>query len=74
MPLHDWTVAVTLSGWLFSVRRMFRMLAEAMHERGSAPTSERICMILEGIHAMPGLLIMSFRAYRSEWKQIHEFR
>jgi hypothetical protein len=64
---RDWTVLVTLSGWLFLLLGLFRMFAAGAYQRGSARTSAKIFMLLEGILASLGI-IMTFQAYRRDRK------
>ena len=63
---RNWTVLVTLSGWLFLILGLFRMFAAGLYQRGSAHTSTTVFMVLEGI-LLVFALIMTYRAYsRSE--------
>src|SRR6266542_569988 len=59
---RDWTVLVTLSGWVFLILGLFRMFAAGLYLRGSANTSLAVFMVLEGILLLIGL-ILSFKAY-----------
>jgi hypothetical protein len=61
--VRDWTVLVTLSGWVFLALGLFRMFAADLYLQGSADTSPVIFMILEGLLLVAGL-IMTFKAYR----------
>ena len=60
---RDWTVLVTLSGWLGLTLGLLRMFAAGLYQRGSAKTSPTTFMVLEGILLVLGL-IMTFKAYR----------
>ena len=59
---RDWTVLVTLSGWLFLLLGLFRMFAAGAYQRRSASTSATTFMVLEAILAILGL-IMTVKAY-----------
>lgn len=59
---RDWTVLVTLSGWLFLTLGLFRMFAAGLYQRGSAHTSSTVFMVLEGVLLLLGL-IMTFKGY-----------
>ncbi len=60
---RDWTVLITLSGWLGLVLGLFRMFAADLYQRGAAGTSATVFMVLEGVLLLCGL-IMTFKAYR----------
>lgn len=60
---RDWTVLVTLSGWLFLLLGLFRMFAAGHYQRQSANISMTAFMVLEGI-LLVFALIMTFNAYR----------
>ncbi|HWP13216.1 MAG TPA: hypothetical protein VNN06_15445 [Ramlibacter sp.] len=60
---RDWTVLVTLSGWLFLLLGLFRMFAAGHYQRQAANTSMTAFMVLEGI-LLVFALIMTFNAYR----------
>jgi hypothetical protein len=60
---RDWTMLVTLSGWVFLLLGLFRMFAAGFYQRGSARASSTVFMILEGLLFVVGL-IMTFKAYR----------
>jgi len=62
---RDWTVLVTLSGWLALLLGLFRMFAAGLYQRGAANTSTTVFMVLEGLLLLAGL-VMTFRAYRRE--------
>jgi len=59
---RDWTVLVTLSGWFGVVLGLFRMFAAGQYQRGSANTSSRTFVVLEGI-LFVAAIVMTFRAY-----------
>src|SRR5580765_8661520 len=46
---RDWTVLVTLSGWLGLALGLFRMFAAGLYQRGSAKTSPTLFMAVEGL-------------------------
>ena len=58
----DWTVLLTLSGWVFLILGLFRMFAASLYLQGSANTSPAAFMVLEGVLLLIGL-ILSFKAY-----------
>ena len=62
---RDWTVLVTLSGWLALLLGLFRMFAAGLYQRGAANTSTTVFMVLEGLLLVAGL-VMTFKAYRRE--------
>jgi hypothetical protein len=62
---RDWTVLVTLSGWLFLLLGLFRMFAAGLYQRGSAEIGTTVFMVLEGILFMAAL-VMTFKAYRRD--------
>ena len=61
--VRNWTVSVTITGWIALGLGLFRMFAASAYQRGAADTSPSVFMIFEG-----GLLIlaivMTFNAYR----------
>ena len=59
---RDWTVLVTLSGWFGVVLGLFRMFAAGQYQRGSANTSARTFVVLEGI-LFVAAIVMTFKAY-----------
>ncbi len=59
---RDWTVLVTLSGWLALALGLFRMFAAGLYQRGSANASATLFMVLEGILLIIGL-VMTVKAY-----------
>ena len=59
---RDWTMLVTLSGWVFLLLGLFRMFAAGFYQRGSARASSTVFMIVEGLLFVGGL-IMTFKAY-----------
>ena len=60
----DWTVLVTLSGWLVLALGLFRMFAAGLYQRGAAKTSEKVFMIVEGVLLVAGF-VLTFKAYKS---------
>ena len=61
----DWTVLVTLSGWFGVVLGLFRMFAAGQYQRGSANTSSKTFMILEGV-LFAAAVVMTLKAYRRD--------
>ena len=59
---RDWTVLVTLSGWVLLAFGLFRMFAAESYRQRSAKTSPAAFMVLESILLVAGLF-MSFKAY-----------
>jgi len=59
---RDWTLLVTLSGWLSLILGLFRMFAAAAYQRASAKAGNATFIALEGVLLACGL-IMTFRAY-----------
>jgi hypothetical protein len=64
---RDWTVLITLSGWFSLVLGLVRMFAAGRYQRGSANTSAKAFMVLEGILLVAGL-VMTFKAYSRDEK------
>lgn len=62
---RDWTLLLTLSGWVFLVLGLFRMFAASAYLQGSANTSATAFMVVEGILLMIGLII-TFKSYRRD--------
>lgn len=58
----DWTMLVTLSGWLVLALGLFRMFAAALYQRGAANTNQNVFMILEGVLLVAGF-VLTFKAY-----------
>jgi hypothetical protein len=59
---HDWTMLVTLSGWVLLALGLFRMFAASIYQRVATNTSTTIFIALESILLVIGL-IMTFKAY-----------
>lgn len=59
---RDWTVLVTLSGWVFLVLGLVRMFAAAAYRENSANTSPEAFMVLESILLLIGLVI-TYKSY-----------
>jgi hypothetical protein len=59
---RDWTVLVTLSGWLFLLLGLIRMFGAGRYQRSAANTSVTLFMVLEGVLLVVGLII-TFKAY-----------
>jgi hypothetical protein len=62
---RDWTILITLSGWLFLGLGLFRMFAASLYQRGAADMNKAAFMILESALLVVGL-IMTFKAYRRD--------
>jgi hypothetical protein len=60
---RDWTLLVTLSGWLLLALGAVRMFAASAYQRQSAETSPATFAILEGLLLLVGL-VLTFQAYR----------
>lgn len=58
----DWTVFVTLSGWISLVLGLIRMFFAERYQRTSASTSAIVFMVLEGILLVIGF-ILTYNAY-----------
>ena|SRR5579863_3023297 len=59
---RDWTVLVTLSGWVGLALGLFRMFAAGLYQRSAAGTSATAFMVIESVLFLCGL-IMTFKAY-----------
>ena len=59
---RDWSVLVTLSGWVFMILGLIRMFFASAYLKGSANTSSRTFMILESILLIVGLII-TFKSF-----------
>lgn len=64
---RDWTVLITLAGWVFLALGLFRMFAASAYLQGSANTSPAVFMVVEGMLLVLGLII-TFKAYSRESK------
>jgi len=60
--VRDWTVLLTLSGWVFLLLGLIRMFAAGAYLQGSANTTATTFMILEVILLAVGLII-TFKSY-----------
>ena len=60
--VRNWTVLVTLAGWLALSLGLFRMFAASLYRQSAANTSTTVFMVLEAILLVLGL-IMTFKAY-----------
>lgn len=60
---RDWSVLLTLSGWLFLILGLVRMFAASAYQRGAVNTGATTFMVLEGLLLLVGL-ILTFQAYR----------
>ena len=61
---RDWTVLVTLSGWLFLLLGLVRMFAASQYKQAAAGAGSGFFMLLEGCLLVVALFI-TFRAYSS---------
>ena len=59
---RQWTVLVTLSGWVFLILGLIRMFAAGQYRQASADTSPVVFMVLEGCLLIVGLII-TYKAY-----------
>jgi hypothetical protein len=64
---RDWTLLVTLCGWLFIALGLFRMFASGLYQQVSSNASSLFFMILEGILFTIGFLI-TWKAYTPDTK------
>lgn len=60
---RDWTLLVTLSGWVGVVLGLFRMFAAEQYRQGSASVAPGTFMVLEGI-LFAAAVVMTVKAYR----------
>jgi len=60
--VRDWTVLLTLSGWVFLLLGLIRMFAAGAYLQGSANTTATTFMVLEVILLVVGLII-TFKSY-----------
>jgi len=61
--VRDWSVLVTLTGWLLLLLGLFRMFAAGSYLQGSQNTSSTVFMLLEGLLLIVALII-TFNGYR----------
>lgn len=54
---RDWTVLITLTGWLILLLGLVRMFTASVYVQGYANTSPTAFMILEGMLLIVGLII-----------------
>ncbi len=59
---RDWTMLVTLSGWLLLLLGLVRMFGASAYQQGAARTSRGTFMVVEGILFVLGL-VMTVKAY-----------
>jgi hypothetical protein len=64
---RDWTLLITLCGWLLLVLGLFRMFAASFYRQASGNTSSLFFMIVEGILFAIGSLI-TWKAYTRDAK------
>ena len=60
--VRDWTVLLTLSGWVFLLLGLVRMFAAGAYLQGAANTTATTFIILEVILLVVGLII-TFKSY-----------
>jgi hypothetical protein len=60
--VRDWTVLVTLSGWIFLLLGLVRMFAAGAYLQGASNTSATTFMVLEIVLLIIGLII-TFKSY-----------
>jgi uncharacterized membrane protein HdeD (DUF308 family) len=60
--LRNWTVLVTLCGWLFLLLGLVRMFGAAQYSQATASASSWVFMLLEGCLLVFALFI-TFKAY-----------
>jgi hypothetical protein len=58
----DWTVLITLTGWLALLLGIFRMFAASRYQHASERTGTNVFMVLEGGLFLAGLFL-TFKAY-----------
>ncbi len=63
--VRNWTVLITLSGWIFLFLGLFRMFFASAYLQGSANTSTTTFMVLEVVLLVVGLII-TFKSYRRD--------
>lgn len=61
--VRNWTVLITLSGWIFLFLGLFRMFFASAYLQGAANTSTTIFMLLEVVLVVVGLII-TVKSYR----------
>jgi uncharacterized membrane protein HdeD (DUF308 family) len=59
---RDWTVLVTLTGWVSLLLGLFRMFAASFYKQASANASPKLFIVLEGILLVVGIFL-TFKAY-----------
>lgn len=60
--VRNWTVLITLSGWLFLALGMVRMFAASQYQRATQGASSTTFMVIEGFLLIVALTI-TFKAY-----------
>lgn len=60
---RNWTVLVTLTGWLSLVLGLVRMFAASQYRDAAAATSSTIFIVLEGVLLVVAL-ILTYQGYR----------
>ena len=61
----DWSVLVTLSGWIGVILGLIRMFAASQYQQMSEGASATVFMIVEGVLFAAGC-VMSYFAYRPQ--------
>jgi hypothetical protein len=59
---RNWTVLITLSGWVFLILGLIRMFAASQYRQASAGTSPAVFTVLEACLLVVGLII-TYKAY-----------
>ncbi len=60
---RDWSLLVTLTGWLALVLGLFRMFAAGLYQQGASRAGATTFAILEGALFLAGV-VMNVQAYR----------
>lgn len=63
--VRNWTVLITLSGWIFLFLGLFRMFFASAYLQGAANTRTTTFMVLEVVLLIVGLII-TFKSYGRE--------
>jgi hypothetical protein len=66
--VRNWTVLITLSGWIFLFLGLFRMFFASAYLQGAANTRTTTFMVLEVVLLIVGLII-TFKSYRRDSEQ-----
>jgi 1,4-dihydroxy-2-naphthoate octaprenyltransferase len=60
---RNWTVLVTLTGWLFLLLGLLRMFAASRYQQAAQATSSTAFMVLESLLFLVGV-VLSYQGYR----------